>query len=130
MDLLAVSRKFVDDRRMAYKESLDSSAERVVMQYIDMAWLGKSPLSLTRYAIELLVDQHQKMLGEVVSGLPQRCRFAKPLPPCTNTFRRQFGLPCAHDPLELYDRGVEVLVDTREIHPFWHLEEHLVCVPE
>ena len=130
VDLLAVSRKFVDDRRTAYKESLDSSAERVVMQYIDMAWLGKSPLSLTRYAIELLVDQYQKMLGEVVSGLPRRRRFAKPLPPCTNTFRRQFGLPCAHDLLELYDRGVEVLVDTREIHPFWHLEEHLVCVPE
>ncbi len=130
MDLLTVSQKFVNDRLTPYRNSLNRSAERIVIQYLNMQWLGKSPLILPRYTLDLIVEQYKKMLGEVVNELPRRRRFATPLLPCTSSFRRQYGLPCAHDLFDLYEKGAEVLVDTDNVHTVWHLEQRLVCIFE
>ncbi len=41
--VLATTKRFVDDRISTYRDRLNSSRERVVMEYLDMRWLGASP---------------------------------------------------------------------------------------
>ena len=120
--LFDITRRFANDRITAFTDSSNSSSERVVLRYLDMPWLGKSALILTGYALDLLVGQHQKMLGEVSCQKSRHQVFAKPLPRCINSFRRQYGLPCAHDLLALFERGDTILVNLDTIHPFWHLD--------
>jgi len=98
------------------------------MEYLDMRWLGASPLILTNWALELIVNQYRKMLGELQSHNPQKHPAALPLPACTGSFRLQYGLPCAHEMLTLYGQDEEILVDIATIHQFWHLEQRLVCI--
>src|SRR5512142_2216553 len=48
----------------------------------------------------------------------------KPLPPCTQRFRRQWGLPCAHELIAL--RKAKTLVLKKEdFHRFWWLDRNL-----
>ena len=127
-EILTTSKEFTNRCFTTYSENLNLSSERVVLQYFDMEWLGKSALILTRYALDLLVEQHQKMLGEVASKNSKKQLFARQLPPCTNSFRRQYGLPCAHEMLVRYQENQAVLVYPDEAHPFWHLQQRLVSL--
>lgn len=127
LGLFEISRRFANDRITTFTDNLNTSSERVVLRYLDMPWLGNSGLVLTGYALDLIVKQYQKMLGETTGRNSRRQFFAKPLPRCINSFRRQYGLPCAHDLLASFERGDTVLVNVDEIHPFWHLELRRVC---
>ncbi len=127
-NVLTISRKFANDRLSTFRDRLNSSSERIVHEYMDVPWLGVSTRILTSWALDLLVEQYQRMLGEVQSRNPRRYPFAQALPACTRSIRLQYGLPCAHEMLALYDQEEVVLVDLTQVHPFWHLEERLVCI--
>ena len=120
--LLDISRRFANDRITTFTDNSNSSSERVVLRYLDMPWLGKSALILTSYALDLIVEQYQKMLGELSGQKARHQVFAKPLSRCINSFRRQYGLPCAHDLLASFERGDTILVNLDTIHPFWLLD--------
>lgn len=65
----------------------------------------------SRYAISLLVKQHEKV---------RRATDQAPMAPCTNLFSMTMGLPCAHRIAELVNSGC--LIYLEEIHPFWRME--------
>ncbi len=127
-NVLTISRKFANDRLSTFRDRLNSSSERIVHEYMDMPWLGVSTRILTSWALDLLVEQYRRMVGEVQSRNPRRYPFVQALPACTRSIRLQYGLPCAHEMLALYDQEEVVLVDLTQVHPFWHLEERLVCI--
>jgi hypothetical protein len=62
----------------------------------------------SRYSLRLISEQVSKA---------RRATEIAPLPPCTNTFTRTMGLPCAHRICNLL-RGNKPIPLT-DIHPFW-----------
>lgn len=62
----------------------------------------------SRYSIRLISEQVTKA---------KRATKIAPLPPCTNTFTRTMGLPCAHRIATLL--GANKAVPLTDIHPFW-----------
>lgn len=62
----------------------------------------------SRYSIRLISEQVTKA---------KRATDLAPLPPCTNTFTRTMGIPCAHRISGLLKRNEAIHL--AEIHPFW-----------
>ena len=62
----------------------------------------------SRYSIRLINEQVTKT---------KRATDLAPLPPCTNTFTRTMGIPCAHRISGLLERNEAIHL--AEIHPFW-----------
>lgn len=62
----------------------------------------------SQYSIRLISEQVTKA---------KRATEIAPLPPCTNTFIRTMGLPCAHRISSLLESNKAILLT--DIHPFW-----------
>jgi hypothetical protein len=62
----------------------------------------------SRYSIRLIGEQVTKA---------RRATNLAPLPPCTNTFTRTMGLPCAHRITSLLESNKAIPLT--DIHPFW-----------
>ena len=64
----------------------------------------------SRYSIRRISEQVSKA---------KRATEIAPLPPCTNTFTRSMGLPCAHRISSLLKSNQAILLT--DIHPFWRI---------
>ena len=64
----------------------------------------------SRYSIRLISEQVTKA---------RRATEIAPLPPCTNTFTRTMGLPCAHRISNLLESNKAIPLT--DIHPFWRI---------
>ncbi|KAK0727562.1 hypothetical protein B0T26DRAFT_694981 [Lasiosphaeria miniovina] len=77
-------------------------------------------MQITRWATDLLVEQHRRIT------FPTAKTPGRPLPPCTEQFSSQYGLPCAHMLLERFEEDHEdgVLVNPIDCDRTWHLKKH------
>ena len=67
---------------------------------------------VSRYAITLLVEQHQRV---------KRVTKDAPLLPCTNTFTGTMGLPCSHRIAKILQS--QSSIQLAEVHPFWRITD-------
>lgn len=64
----------------------------------------------SRYSIRRISEQVSKA---------KRATEIAPIPPCTNTFSRTMGLPCAHQIATLLEGNAAIPLS--DIHPFWRI---------
>ena len=65
-----------------------------------------------RYAIMLLVEQHQRV---------KRVTKEAPLLPCTKTFTGPTALPCSHRIAKILQS--QSSIQLAEVHPFWRITD-------
>jgi hypothetical protein len=117
-DLLFVAeriKQLVDDHERAYKATEADEAQRIVREYQKEEWLGNMRSKISRKAVKLVVQQHNKLLN----ALRNTPRNPDPLPPCSQSFVRQFGLPCAHRIQEALLTNAPLDFTMTDSH--WHL---------
>ena len=115
----------LEDNKVAFKQAQGEQKIKVQGRYLGKRWLGECPLKITWLALEILTNNHTRMLA----SFPRANLEVFPLRPEHSTSRLQFGLPSA---LELRERYVEarlsqdrVLVAPEDCHRRWWLESSL-----
>ncbi len=102
-------------------QEIDRQIQRQRIEFGGQTWLGSTPQQLSHKAIDLMAKQKRIAQG----ALPTKVRpFPPPLQPCTGRFRRQYGLPCSHDILEILKEKDGVILRAN-CHQFWWLERNL-----
>lgn len=82
------------DKYRKYKDKIAESASLVRQKYLGKEWLGDLPLAISRWGLDLLHGIYQKALESLKDKSRSLC-------PCTGSTRIQYGLPCAHELVEL-----------------------------
>lgn len=108
-------KQLITDREHQFASEEATEAQRMVRDYQKAAWLGDMKSKLSRKAVKLIVKQHDRLLD----AYRQNPGIPNPLPTCTNSFTKQFGLPCAHRIGEVLQRN-EAL-DYMMANKHWHL---------
>ena len=87
----------------------------MVREYQKEVWPGDIRSKLTRKAVKMVVKQRELLL----KAHRHNPSIADPLPACTNSFTKQFGLPCAHRIKDVLFRNEPL--DYMMAHKHWHL---------
>jgi hypothetical protein len=119
---MEVVMEMLDLKKAAFDQKVADQKLRLRQQYLGpgFAWLGNTNREVARKAIDKLNVQRRL----AVSSQPNRLLPAgRILQPCTSTFSRQWGIPCAHQLLPKLARN-EVIVK-EDFHRFWWLERSL-----
>ena len=108
-------KQLIVDREHQFKADEATEAQRMVRDYQQMKWLGDTKTKLSRKAVKLIVKQHDILINAYRRNPGMR----SPLPPCTDSFTKQFGLPCAHRISAMLQRNQSL--NYLMTHKHWHL---------
>ncbi len=116
--------RLMQAKKQAFDHETDGNRIRIPVRFNGKAWLtGGDCLGRLSYkALTLLEKQYRKALPHI----PTPSQPVKPelLPRCTKQWSTQFGLPCAHQIIQLLAPPLEPL--TKDLcHRFWWLARDL-----
>ncbi|KAL2193251.1 hypothetical protein P885DRAFT_2706, partial [Corynascus similis CBS 632.67] len=104
------------DKYRKYKDKIAESASLVRQKYLGKEWLGDLPLAISRWGLDLLHGIYQKALESLKDKSRSLC-------PCTGSTRIQYGLPCAHELVELMK--AKKALTKADVSSFWWLKRDI-----
>lgn len=113
--------EMITRQERVFNEAVAIQQTRLRFDYINKAWLGNVPLTVSYWAVNQIDRQYRMALAARPSA---RQPFPPPLPRCQGVFSNQYGLPCSHTIYERLEAGEPL--EQWDIHPQWHLERSLV----
>ncbi|RYO82461.1 hypothetical protein DL764_009603 [Monosporascus ibericus] len=81
--------RMIDGQKAQFHHAAANHATQLRRDFIRREWVGDVALRCSKKAVDLLAEQHRRAL----SWLPTQANpIPQPLPPCTGTFKAQYGL--------------------------------------
>ena len=119
VEIFFATRAYFKGRNTTLQEQFAVSKNKVRRDYGGKAWLGDCTITLTRWALDILADQHTI----IIKFLPSKRKPSAAPTPCTGHLQQQFSLPCAHKMYNQLQNSEVKLVTAQDYNPFWYLAE-------
>ena len=115
---------FLEDQEADFKEAENGEIVKALVEHNTYDWLGDIRTKVARKAQQLIVQQHRLYRARIAAAVEARKRpreQERPLvnPPCTESFRNQFGLPCSHEIQQRICQNKPL--NASDVDPHWHL---------